>query len=168
VHTAWATWLGRVPWELFITLTFDPKRVLPVGQDKASREAVRWCNDTSRMYRKTLGWVVAPERRRSRQWHGHALMIGVPMANGKVSRLPEAAGTWRARNGHIRVDPVDRVSGVTLYTTKHAAAAGAIVLSDTLCRYRDALAAETLVCLRPESEPTQIHHNVRTCCDGRS
>ncbi len=153
VHNAWAQWLGHLSWELFITLTFDPKKVFPVGQDRASREAVRWCNDTSRAYRRPLGWVVAPERGTSGQWHGHALMIGVPMARGELSRLSEALGMWEARNGSIRVDPVDRVSGITLYTTKQAAAAGTIVLSDTMHRYRPALAADIVVSLCPvESE----------------
>lgn len=149
VHIAWAQWLGRLPWELFVTLTFDPKKAFPVDRDTASREAVRWCNDTNHWYRTSLGWIVAPERGTSGQWHAHALMIGVPRTGGDVSRLPEAAGMWRARNGSIRVDPIDRVSGVTLYTTKQAAVAGSVVLSDTMQRYRGVLAADTLVSLCP-------------------
>src|SRR5450759_2104829 len=94
VHRAWAKWLGRLPWELFVTLTFDPKRVFPVSQDRASREAGQWCNETSRIYRLPIGWVIAPERGTSSQWHAHALMVGVPMARGEPSCLPEAAGMW--------------------------------------------------------------------------
>src|SRR4051812_1956118 len=94
LHTAWAKWLGRLPWELFVTLTFDPKRVFPVNQDRASREAQKWCNETSRIYRRPIGWVVAPERGTSGQWHAHALLIGVPKTKGEVAYLPEAQGMW--------------------------------------------------------------------------
>jgi hypothetical protein len=149
VHRAWAQWLGRLPWELFVTLTFDPKRVFPVNENRACREAAQWCEDTARLYRLHMGWVYAPERGTSGQWHAHALLIGGPRRKGEASCLPEAAGMWRARNGSIDVQRIDGVPGVTLYTTKQAAATGAIVMSDTLRRYRHLLDRDTAVSVCP-------------------
>jgi hypothetical protein len=51
---AWSQWLERVPWELFVTLTFDPKRVFPVDRNMPSREAFWWCCETSRIHRTPI------------------------------------------------------------------------------------------------------------------
>lgn len=149
VPPAWAEFLGRLPWQLFITLTFDPHRVSPVDHNRADREAFAWCNQTARIYRRPLGWVYAPERGKSGLWHLHALMIGVPFVAGQPSMLPEAAGMWAARNGRIDVRRVYDCQGVTLYTTKRDAVAGTLVWSDTLGKYRDALLAAPTVKLFP-------------------
>jgi hypothetical protein len=139
VQAVWADYLARLPWQLFVTLTFDPTKVFPVDQNRASREAFAWCNDAARIYRRPLGWVYAPERGKSGQWHAHALIIGAPFEGGEPSQLPEAAGMWTARNGDIDVRRVFAVEGITLYTTKQAAEAGDLVWSDTLGRYRHGL-----------------------------
>jgi hypothetical protein len=151
---AWTDFLGRLEWRLFVTLTFDPKRVFPIGQELASREAFWWCNETARIYRRPLGWVYAPERGTSGQYHVHVLMIGTPrLVHGHVFLLQEAAGIWRARNGNIDVRPVDDSYGVTFYSCKQAAEAGELVWSDTLFKYRDALQAAPTVNLFPDGYP---------------
>lgn len=150
LQNAWADWLGRVDWQLFITLTFDPKRVFPVDEDRASREAFWWCNQSSHIYRRPLGWVYAPERDRSGQWHVHVLMIGVPMIDGKASMIPEAVGMWKARNGKVDVQSVYDIGGITLYETKQAAQTGDLVWSDTIGTFRNALTAAPTVTLCPE------------------
>jgi hypothetical protein len=149
VQAAWAEYLGQLAWQLLITLTFDPDKVFPVDQNRASREAFAWCNETARIYRRPLGWVYATERGRSGLWHAHVLIIGAPSVGGEASKLPEAAGMWTARNGKIDVRRVDDVQGITLYTTKQAAASGNLVWSDTLGRYRDALLGAPTVDLFP-------------------
>src|SRR4051812_24847445 len=74
---AWAEYFGRIPWQFMVTLTFDPKRVYPVGQQRAQKEAERWCQDVERALRSRVGWLLATERGRSGQWHAHVLMTGV-------------------------------------------------------------------------------------------
>lgn len=132
---AWAEFLASVPWQFFVTLTFDPRKQFPVSGAAASREAFWWCNQTSRLVRRPLGWIYAPERGGSGQWHAHALIVGGP------STLTEAAGMCTARNGRIDIRQIHDVRGATLYASKQAALSGEIVLSDTLPRYRDVRAA---------------------------
>lgn len=139
IVAAWAEVLSTVHWQLFVTLTFDSRKLFPVGCARASREAFRWCNDACRMYRRPLGWVYAPERGKSGLWHVHALIVGAP------SKIPEAAGVWKARNGAIDVECVHDLKGVTLYTSKQAALSGELVWSDTLGRYRDVRTATATV-----------------------
>ena len=140
---AWSDFLGRVPWELFATLTFDPKRVYPVDRVMASREAFWWCNALAHMYRVPAVWAYAPERGATGLWHAHALLQGTP------KRIGEACAVWKARNGHIDVRPVSDGRGITMYASKSAAATGEIVWSDT-CR-RFAPIAQAKVQLYPGS-----------------
>jgi hypothetical protein len=140
-RAAWAGFLGRVPWQLFVTLTFDPKRHA-ADSVTASREAFWWCCQTARIYRVPAAWAYAPERGFTGLWHAHVLMVGTPM------RIPEACGMWKARNGHIDVRPVTDRQGASLYTSKSAALTGDIVWSDT-CR-RHMSSAEGRIALYPD------------------
>ena len=150
IQHAWVGFLGFLPWQLFVTLTIDPKRLSSgISCHRISREAFGWCNDACRTYRRPMGWVYAPERTRSGRWHAHALLIGVPVIRGEVSTLPEAAGIWKARNGRIDIRRVYEAAGAMLYATKQAAATGEIVVSDTLGTYRRSLAATRAVDLCP-------------------
>jgi hypothetical protein len=132
LQLAWGAFLGRVRWDNFVTLTFDPKRVFPVGQERAVREAVSWCNGVARALRTPVGWVVAPERTRSGQWHSHALLVGVEHEQAVALAAP-----WQFRNGMIDIRRVAAGDSntIALYTTKEAAITGEAVLSDTLGRY---------------------------------
>jgi len=129
LHRAWDEFLGHLPWDYFVTLTFDPKRVFPVGRERARREALAWCNTVAATLRLPVGWLVALERGRSGLWHAHVLLIGVPQD------INAAAGVWHARNGRIDVQRVTAASGALLYSSKEAYSTGEICLSDTLYRY---------------------------------
>jgi len=141
---AWADWLGHLPWQLFVTLTFDPKIVFPVTAVHASKEAFWWCGQTARLLRSPVGWLYAVERGRSGQWHAHALLIGT---RRQLGCGPEAI--WRQRNGIIDVRPVYDAARVVLYTTKEAARTGEIVLSDTMRRYLPVTRPHVVVALHP-------------------
>ena len=84
----WATWLGHFPWQWFITLTFDPKRVYPVSQSVAEREASRWCELVGRTVRLQVGWVCATERGRGGQWHAHVVMLANSETWSPTAALP--------------------------------------------------------------------------------
>lgn len=139
--TAWGLFLGRVPWDFFVTLTFDPKRTFPVGSSKASRETFWWLGETARLLRREIAWVYATERGRSGQWHAHALVVGVAPGAGRL-RVP--CEIWRVRNGLITCRPVADPVKASLYTTEESVGAGEVVLSDTLARYKALLNADCL------------------------
>ena len=139
VHQAWSDVLARLPWQLFVTLTFDDRKVSSVSEDVASREAFEWLNLASRTYRSATRVGLWAERGQTGLWHVHALIIGVPVVRGEASTLPELCGVWEVRNGIINVERVHSRRGVAIYTTKQAAAAGTLVWADTLGRYREAL-----------------------------
>jgi hypothetical protein len=141
---AWGDWLGRVPWQDFITLTFDPKKVFPVGRDRASSEAFRWLSHAEYAERRPLAWAYSTERGRSGHWHVHALVAGSTGVNW--SRLSQV---WKRHNGIVDVRPVYDGRGVTLYTTK-AGADAEVVIADTVTLARfPALADRTPLDLWP-------------------
>jgi hypothetical protein len=144
LRVAWVDFLGRVPWDLFVTLTFDPKRVFPVPCTRAGREAFEWCGMIACALRHPIGWLIALERGFSGQWHAHVLLVGV------AADMAAFAELWALRNGHIDVKPVTDGAGIVLYSTKQAALSGEIVLSDTLPLYVNRLPAHERVALYPK------------------
>jgi len=144
LHRAWGEFIGRIPWEWFVTLTFDPKRRFPVSRELASREAFIWCGLVGLAYRRAVTWVYAVERNASGLHHVHVLAAGLP--NPRWSVVVEV---WRERNG--RMVDIREVSyeppRLALYACKSAASDGEIVLSDTVERYRKELAGEPIVIL---------------------
>ena len=76
----WARFLGRFKWEFFITLTFDPRRVFPVGRELADREAFEFCKDVARAARRPIGWAYVVEPGKGGCWHAHVILIGLDRA----------------------------------------------------------------------------------------
>lgn len=141
LELAWGDFLGRIPWELFVTLTFDPKRVFPVREARAEKEMFQWCCQLEFALRRPVASLIAVERGRSGQWHGHVLLAGVP---SDISPLP---ALWELRNGRISVKPVHAIEGIVLYATKEAALSGNLVLSEAVGRYREHLVDHPVVAL---------------------
>ena len=140
LQRAWGCFIGRMPWVRFFTLTFDPKRIFPVTQQRASREAFTWCNQVQYVLRRELAWAFATERGRSGLWHAHVLMTGT-----REARWGLVAENWRVRNGNADERDVYAALGVSLYMTKSAALGGEVVLSDTIDKYREHLCATQVV-----------------------
>src|SRR5262245_38925845 len=113
LRLAWAEFLGRIPWERFTTLTFDPKRVFPVSRERADREVFWWLGVSGHIIRRPIGWVYAVERHASGQWHAHALTVG----GGHAAEWRVASDLWRVRNGLADIRPVDSIDGAALYTS---------------------------------------------------
>src|SRR5438093_2834606 len=88
---AWIDFLSHIPWELLVTLTFDPKKAFPVNRDLAGREAFEWCGLLARTVRRPVAYVIALERHRSGQFHAHVLLVGT---GGDISG-PAAMWTQR-------------------------------------------------------------------------
>jgi len=132
---AWGEFLGGIPWDVFATLTFDPKRTFPISAATASREAFWWCGQAGRLLRRPVAWMYAPERHKSGRWHVHALLANVPTRNAVLKAI------WEARNGLADLRPVRDGRISVEYLVKSAGEGGEIVLSDTLRRYRAGCAA---------------------------
>jgi len=145
LRDAWASLLGRFPWQWFVTLTFEPSRIFPVRRRQVEREGTWLGQLVAKVCRTPVGWVCAPERGRGGLWHGHMLMLGASETWSPDAVLP----AWQARNGRIDLQRVTDQAGIALYITKDAAEAGTIVLSDTLARYRQHVGTRVVVPLWP-------------------
>ena len=139
LRNAWCVFVGRIPWEVMATLTFDPRKVFPASQWVADREAFRWCGLVGMVTRRPIAWLYATERHRSGAWHAHALVAGLGARSCRA-----AVAMWEDRNGIARLRTIYNTPGAILYVTKQAAA-GEVTVSDTLERYRDHLARDITV-----------------------
>jgi hypothetical protein len=137
LRESWGDFLGRVPWQYFVTLTFDPKRHYPVDQQRASRESFWWCRQLGGLYRRPVAWVYVTERGRAGLWHAHVLLTG--LGN---NTLDVAVQIWKQRNGIADVQRVWDGFRATLYATKSIPEGAEAVVSDTLVLYRGELAPE--------------------------
>jgi hypothetical protein len=145
LRRAWGLGLGRIPWEVFVTLTFNPRLVRDVTRELASREAFWWLCHVARLRRRPVVWACAVERHKIEGWHAHAVLenLGRPGWDNLL-------GPWRERNGNAHVEPVYGSSGIAMYTTKQAAYSE-VMLSDTITRWKaKSLASPIVVRLEPE------------------
>ena len=99
-----------------------------------------------KMVRRPVGWVYALERGRGGLWHEHMLLLGVPLSQSLRPALP----VWQERNGRIDARRVTDRAGIALYTSKEAATAGTLVLSDTLTQYQPRAGSNIVVPLWTE------------------
>jgi hypothetical protein len=113
-----------------VTATFDPKRVFPVGQDRASRETWAWCSHLGWLTRRPVGWLFVTERGRGGLWHAHVLVAGITM-----NALQVAAAMWEVRNGNTHIQDISDPIGAVTYVTKDIPRGAEVVLADTLDRY---------------------------------
>lgn len=127
---AWAEFLGRIRWEVMVTLTFDQRRRFPVGRDRAIREAVRWANTLAYGSALPICWLVAAERGRGGSWHSHVLIVG---ADDRA--VEPTAALWRFRNGLAYITPVYDGHRLVVYATKADASKGHVVVADTIQSY---------------------------------
>lgn len=162
LHQAWASFFGRVPWDVFASLTFDPKRVFPVPQGKASREAFDWCSRLGRSVRRSVAWAYVTERGASGLWHVHALVTDMT-----VAEVETVAELWRLRNGIVDVRSVFDTEGLILYLSKSTSfpvgnsglgspPKGELVFSDTVVRYRDRLCPEPVIALVGQEDSVTV------------
>ena len=145
LHRAWGEVLGRILWEVFVTLTFNPKIVRNVSRELASREAFWWLCHVARLRRRPVMWACAVERHKTEGWHIHAVLENLGRPSWK-----NLLGAWHERNGHAHVEPVYSRTGIAMYMTKQVGYSE-VMLSDTisLCKAKT-LASHIVVPLEPE------------------
>lgn len=145
LRRAWGEVLGRIRWEMFVTLTFNGKQVRDVSRDLAAREAFWWLCHVARLRRRPVLWACAVERHKTKGWHAHAVLEGLGEPNWR-----NLVGAWRERNGNAHVEPVYSGTGIAMYATKQVTCRE-VMLSDTITLARmKTLAPRIVVPLEPE------------------
>ena len=131
---AWIAFLARIGWDLFFTLTFDPRRG-DVDRRRAESEAQWWLSVLSKVVRYDLGWTLTTERHASGAWHVHGLLKGLNSDDVALARW-----IWQRRHGKPRIVPVTDQAGVAAYITKNGYATNDILVSDNMVRHARAAA----------------------------
>ena len=120
---AWAEYLGRWPWQWFVTLTFRAD-VHPEAADKRFRSwlaAVERERNRVGLFDGGLRWVRALEYQRRGVIHFHVLL-------GNVGALRYATAHEHWREGHAWIEPVRDSGAVRAYVAKYVAKGGEIDL----------------------------------------
>lgn len=128
---AWVSMFQPYPWQVFLTLTFDRKRiapsysVLPHSADKAFRGLVLFFNQRlygPRYRRKTkhkgVVWVRVAEAHRDGVLHFHAV-LHAPSGPMPEDLICAAEDWWKSRFGMARAEVPRSREDVLRYLTKH-------------------------------------------------
>ena len=128
---AWVSMFQPYPWQVFLTLTFDRKRiapsysVLPHSADKAFRGLVLFFNQRlygPRYRRKTkhkgVFWVRVAEAHRDGVLHFHAV-LHAPSGPMPEDLIRAAEEWWKGQFGMARAEVPRSREDVLRYLTKH-------------------------------------------------
>ena len=131
LNKAYAEFLAPYPWQVFLTLTFDRKRmapsysVLPHWADKAFRALVLFFNQRlyGMRYRRTtkhkgVFWVRVAEAHRDGVLHFHAVLYS-PSGPMPEDLICAAEDWWKSRFGMARAEVPRSRQDVLRYLTKH-------------------------------------------------
>jgi len=131
LNKACAEFLAPYPWQVFLTLTFDRKRivpsysVLPHWADKAFRGLVLFFNQRlyGMRYRRTtkhkgVVWVRVAEAHRDGVLHFHAVLYS-PSGPMPEYLICAAEDWWKSRFGMARAEVPRSREDVLRYLTKH-------------------------------------------------
>ena len=117
VRQAWAEWLGTLPWNLFLTITFDAKKVNPAiyrHPDRPVHYVGKWLRARLSPYSRLF---LASEAHLAGNYHVHGLYSGSCNSTYKL---------WRdlyLKYGLSRVEVVKSRQDVASYLTKYVAKA---------------------------------------------
>jgi len=137
LREAWGSFLGRFLWQWFVTPTFDPARVFPVSCAVVEREETLVGTDDRKDGPTAGGMGVC-----ARAGSGGIVACAQAAARRPQGQSPRPAlPVWQVRNGRIEVRRVTDQAGIALYTSKEAADAGTLVLSNTFTQYQSRVPA---------------------------
>lgn len=112
--------------ELFVTLTFDPKRVDSFSYAKCFHVVSVWLHhqkDRATLQNKRFKYIVVPERHKSGAWHFHALLSGYCGSikeSGHYTRSGRPIYNLSSyRNGFTTAVYIDDSSVVASYIVKY-------------------------------------------------
>lgn len=141
LRDAWADFLSPVPFQWFVTLTFETN----VHPEAAIKRWRRFTNEINRsLYgrrwmKKDHGgiyWIVALERQKRGVVHFHALMGDIHDLN-EITRRLDWMDEWYAMAGIARIEPIRSSEAVLRYVTKYVIKDGDIEFSKNLGNYKD-------------------------------
>ena len=108
------------PWELFVTLTIDPKRHNRHDLNKYMRNLSRWITEYNRDYGQNIKYLLIPEMHKDGAWHLHGFLMGlnhnllVKNKNGYLDWLE-----YQKEFGWISIDKIKNHEAVSKYVTKY-------------------------------------------------
>lgn len=124
------------PWELFVTLTLDPKKYDRKDLPKFIKDLSQMVRDYRKKTGNELKYLLIPERHQDGSWHMHGFFMGLPLdalhAFDRSEHLPYrilqrldegiAVYTWEAyakRFGYAVMEGIQNHEAASRYITKY-------------------------------------------------
>lgn len=108
------------PWDLFITLTIDPRRYNRHDLNKYQRDLTQWIRDYNKKHDLQVKYLLIPEMHKDGAWHMHGFLMGLPEShlminkNGYQDWMP-----YRDKFGYCSIDIIRNHEAASKYITKY-------------------------------------------------
>lgn len=80
-------------WDLFVTLTFDPKKVDSFDYEQCQNRVSKWLNNLKSRYCKDLQYLIVPELHKSGRYHFHGVFKNIEGLDLVYSGKQDTDGT---------------------------------------------------------------------------
>ena len=124
------------PWELFVTLTLDPKKYERHDIKKFIKDLAHFIRNYKAKHSLDIKYLLIPERHQDGAWHMHGFLMGLPIEHLTPftlnERLPEkirnrlrkgiAVYTWQdyaVRFGYADIEQIEIREAASKYITKY-------------------------------------------------
>lgn len=108
------------PWEMFVTLTIDPKKHDRHDLKTYYRAFSQWLRNYQKKHNIQIKYLLVPEKHKDGAWHMHGFIYGLPIEhltlndNGYYDWLP-----YRQKFGYISIDFIKDKSRASSYISKY-------------------------------------------------
>ncbi len=106
--------------ELFVTLTLNPKKYDRNDLKKFKADLSQWLSNYNKKYKIGLKYLLIPEMHKDGNWHMHGFIMGLPLEhlteneNGYLDWL-----AYKEKFGFISIDPIRNREAAAKYMTKY-------------------------------------------------
>jgi len=106
--------------ELFVTLTLDPKKYDRNDLKKFKTDLSHWLRNYNQKHKTSLKYLLIPEMHKDNSWHMHGFIMGLPLEhltenqNGYLDWF-----AYKEKFGFISIDPIRNREAAAKYMTKY-------------------------------------------------
>ena len=107
-------------WDMFMTLTLDPKKYDRKNLQKYHRDLSQWIQNYNKKHGLNIKYLLIPEQHKDGAWHMHGLIMGLPkehLITNKNGYLDWEE--YKQKFGWCSIDNIKNHEAVSRYITKY-------------------------------------------------
>jgi len=108
------------PWDLFVTLTLNPKNYDRSDLSKFKSNLSQWIRNYNKKHKTSVKYLLIPEMHEDGNWHMHGFIMGLPKEHLKENEHGYLDWfAYKLKFGFISIDTIRNQEAVAKYVTKY-------------------------------------------------